>query len=76
MRYNLSDKKIKRELEKEGLFSFFFCCNGRCRFPCDCAFSCAFSYDSELCERHVRATSKRVTALFAFPDANAFAFNP
>jgi len=76
MRYSLNDKKLKRGTKERSLFGFFFCCNGRCRFLCDCAFGCAFGYDSEFCDRRVRATSKRVAALSAFPDADAFTFNP
>jgi hypothetical protein len=73
---HVCNEKLKKGMEKEGLGGFFFCCgNGRGCFLCDCAFGCAFSYDSEFCGRRVRAASKRVTAFFAFPDADAFAFN-
>jgi hypothetical protein len=69
-------KKAEKENRKWGLFGFFFGWNGRCCFACDCAFSCAFSYDPEFCGRHVCSARERVTAFFAFPDADALAFNP
>jgi hypothetical protein len=64
-------------MEKEGLLGFFFgYWNWGCYFAEDCAFGCAFSHNPQFCGRRVRAASKRVTAFFAFPDADAFAFNP
>ena len=63
----------KKEIEG-GLVGFFFGWNGRC-FAVDCAFGCAFSYDSEFCGRHVCSACERVVAFFAFPDADALAFH-
>jgi hypothetical protein len=71
---------IKEKLEKKLngiLVGFFVCCwNRGCYFPCDGSFSCAFSHNTKFCVRRVRTAGKRVTAFFAFPDADAFAFYP
>jgi hypothetical protein len=69
-------KRCKKGNGKEGLLGFFFGYWNRRGFAEDCAFGCAFSHDSEFCGRRVCAAGKRVSAFFAFPDADAFAFNP
>ena len=66
---------IKGELKK-GCLVGFCCCDRRRCLLCHGTFCCAFSYHSELGHRYVCSARERVTAFFALPNADAFAFNP
>ena len=65
---------MKKE-SKKSLIGFF-CCYWRSGFPCDRAFSRAFSHDSKFCFGYVGSACKRVAAFSAFPDTDALALNP